>query len=213
MRRHAREHVADHSVLQAQQQRRRIAVEAARLMSEEGIRDFHLAKRKAAAHLGIFAEAYLPKNSEIDAALREHQRLFQSETQPQLLRQRREVALEAMRFFAAFEPRLVGAVLDGSADDHSAVCLHLFSDDPRALQNLLDENHIPYDEESRFLRLTREDSDEFPVYLFSADDIGIDLTLLPLDLLRQAPLSRIDGKPMKRASHGALELLLAEKAD
>ncbi len=213
MRRHAREHVADHSVLQAQQQRRRIAVEAARLMSEEGIRDFHLAKRKAAAHLGIFAEAYLPKNSEIDAALREHQRLFQSETQPQLLRQRREVALEAMRFFAAFEPRLVGAVLDGSADDHSAVCLHLFSDDPRALQNLLDENHIPYDEESRFLRLTREDSDEFPVYLFSADDIGIDLTLLPLDLLRQAPLSRIDGKPMKRASRGALELLLAEKAD
>jgi hypothetical protein len=213
MRRHAREQEDDHGALRTQQQRRRIAVEAARLMSEEGIRDFHLAKRKAAAHLGIFAETYLPKNSEIDAALREHQRLFQADTQPQFLQQRREVALDAMRFFAAFEPRLVGAVLDGSADEHSAVCLHLFSDDPRMLQNLLDENHIPYDEESRFLRLTREDSDEFPVYLFSADDIAIDLTLLPLDLLRQAPLSRIDGKPMKRASRGALELLLSEKSD
>ncbi|MEO6690295.1 MAG: hypothetical protein ABIS07_11805, partial [Dokdonella sp.] len=56
--------------------RRRIAVEAARLISEGGLRDYGRAKTKAAAQLGIFDEAGLPKNSEIEDALREHQRLF-----------------------------------------------------------------------------------------------------------------------------------------
>lgn len=208
MRRHSYQQ-EDRNSAQTQQQRRRIAVEAARLISEEGIRDFHVAKHKAAARLGILDQLYLPKNSEIDTALREHQRLFQSDTQPQLLQQRRVVALEAMRFFAQFEPRLVGAVLDGSADKYSAVCLHLFSDDPQAVRLKLNENRIPFNEESRPLRLNREDSAEFPVYLFSANNVAVDLTLLPLDLLRQSPLSCIDKKPMKRASRDVLEKMLA----
>ena len=62
--------------------RRRIAVEAARLISEHGIRDYHVAKRKAAERLGIQVDTALPKNSEIEDALREYQRLFQADEQP-----------------------------------------------------------------------------------------------------------------------------------
>src|SRR4029077_5157090 len=62
--------------------RRRIAVEAARLISEHGIRDYHVAKRRAAERLGIAADTALPKNSEIEEALREHQRLFDAKEQP-----------------------------------------------------------------------------------------------------------------------------------
>lgn len=102
------------------EQRRRVAVEAARLISEQGIRDYALAKRKAAGRLGIVADSALPKNDEIEEALREHQRLFHADDQPRRLRRYREAAREALVFFARFEPRLVGAVLDGSADRHSA---------------------------------------------------------------------------------------------
>ena len=62
--------------------RRRVALEAARLISEHGIRDYQLAKRKAAESLHALDESSLPKNSEIEQALREHSSLFHGDEQP-----------------------------------------------------------------------------------------------------------------------------------
>lgn len=191
------------------EQRRRVALEAARLMSEHGIRDFHMAKRKAAERLGIHDETHLPKNSEIEDALREHQHLFGGDEHKRLLRNLRETAVEAMRFFSAFEPRLVGAVLEGTADKYSAVCLHLFCDTPEEVIDFLSEQAIPFEEQTRQLRLDHDTREEFPVFVFTADDTPIDLTVLPRDYVRQAPLDRVDEKPMKRATRGAIEQLLS----
>lgn len=180
-------------------------------MSEHGIRDFHHAKRKAAERLGVLDEQALPRNHEIEQALREHQRLFQADSQPQLLRARREAAVDAMRFLQRFEPRLVGAVLDGTADSHSAVCLHVFSDDPEAIGIYLREHGVPVETQTRRLRMSREEQAEFPVLLFAADKLPFDLTVMPLDALRQAPFNRMDEKPMRRASLASVEIMLAEE--
>jgi hypothetical protein len=190
--------------------RRRIALEAARLMSEHGIRDFHLAKRKAAERLGAAEDVALPKNSEVEEALREHQRLFQADEQPQLLRRLREAAREAMHFLARFEPRLVGAVLEGTADRYSAVTLHLFADSPEEVAVFLQEQRIPYEEQTRRLRIAPDRGEEYPVLLFSADDVAFDLTVFPRDAIRQAPLDRVDERPLRRATLALLEQLLAE---
>jgi len=189
--------------------RRRIAVEAARLISEDGIRDYHAAKRKAAMRLGIQVDTALPKNAEIEEALREYQRLFDAEDQPRRLRGLRESAREALRFFERFEPRLVGAVLDGSADRHSSVCLHVFSENAEAVAGFLDERGVPYEQQARPLRLTREVQREFPAFVFSAGEVPVDVIVLPEELLRQAPLDRSGEKPMRRASLATLEELLA----
>ena len=191
----------------AQELRRRIAVEAARLMSESGVRDFAFAKRKAAERLGASADVALPKNTEIEDALREHQRLFQGEEHDHWLRQLREVAREAMTFFARFEPRLVGAVLEGTADRHSAVTLHLFADTPEDVALFLQEKRIPYEEQNRRLRVGAGEYEEFPVLLFSADGTPVDLTIFPRDAIRQAPLDRVDERPMRRATLAALDQL------
>jgi hypothetical protein len=194
--------------LHVQETRRRIALEAARLISESGLRDYGHAKVKAAARLGVFDDASLPGNSEIEDALREHQRLFQDSDQTRSLLHLREVAREAMRFFARHEPRLVGAVLEGTADGHSAVCLHLYSDQPADVISQLRESGIPYEERSRRVRLDRDTAQDFPVLQFSADGTPIDLTVLPYDILRQAPLDRITEKPMQRATPAMLDVLL-----
>lgn len=191
--------------------RTRLAHEAARIMAEHGVRDYGAAKRKAAERVGARDERDLPTNREIEAALRDYQRLFQSQTQPQRLQELREVAVEAMTFLARFEPRLVGAVLEGTADAHSAVCLHLFDDDPSEVVRFLDDQQIPYDEDERVLRLSREHSSEFPVLRFDADANTIDLTLLPKIHLRQAPLSRTSDTPMRRASINAVRELIAKQ--
>jgi hypothetical protein len=204
------DHHRIHAQDRVQRNRLRVAQEAARLMSEHGIRDFHHAKLKAAERLGVHDAQALPRNNEIEDALREHQRIFHGDSQPQLLRERREAAVEAMRFLADFEPRLVGAVLEGTADAYSAVCLHVFSDTPEAVTLFLQERGVPVEVQTRRLRVTRDEQVEYPVLLFAADSLPFDLTVLPRDALRQAPLDRIDEKPMRRASLATAEELLAE---
>jgi len=204
------EHHRIHAHDRQQRNRLRVAQEAARLMSEHGIRDFHHAKLKAAERLGVVDTQALPRNQEIEDALRERQRLFDGDSQPVQLKVRREAAVEAMRFLGRFEPRLVGAVLEGTADAHSAVCLHVFSDDLDAVTLFLREHGVPAELQARRLRTSREEQADYPVLLFAADGLPFDLTVLPRDALRQAPLDRIDEKPMRRASLATVEELLAE---
>ena len=204
------EHHRIHAHDRQQRNRLRVAQEAARLMSEHGIRDFHHAKLKAAERLGIVDTQALPRNQEIEDALRERQRLFDSDSQPVQLKVRREAAVEAMRFLGRYEPRLVGAVLEGTADAHSAVCLHVFSDDLDAVTLFLREHGVRAQLQTRRLRNSRDEQPDYPVLLFAADGLPFDLTVLPRDALRQAPLDRMDEKPMRRASLAAVEELLAE---
>ncbi len=208
---HARRHAHQHALTRVRERRHRLAHEAARLMAESGIRDYHQAKLKAAARLGILDDASLPRNSEIEQALREYQRLFRGDTQQHAVRERREGALRAMEFFAAFEPRLVGPVLDGTADANAPVALHLYTDDAKSIAAFLDESGIPAEPRTRRLRQDRERSADFDVWLFGADGLTFDLTVLPLDALRQAPLSSVDERPMKRASAAQLRQLLAQE--
>ncbi|KAF1698579.1 hypothetical protein CSC62_04985 [Pseudoxanthomonas jiangsuensis] len=199
-----------HAETRTRERRRRLAHEAARLMAEGGIHDYHQAKLKAADRLGIHDDASLPRNREIEEALREYQRIFLGQAQAGAVRQRREAAARALEFFAGFEPRLVGPVLDGTADAGSPVLLHLHADDPDAVARFLEEHGIPAEPRGRRLRLDRERSFDAPVWVFSAEDLAFDLTVLPSQALRQAPLSALDEKPMRRASLAQLRQLLAE---
>ncbi|HET6397479.1 MAG TPA: hypothetical protein VFF91_11630 [Pseudoxanthomonas sp.] len=199
-----------HAETRTRERRRRLAHEAARLMAESGIRDYHQAKLKAADRLGIHDDASLPRNREIEEALREYQRIFLGPAQAGAVRRRREAALRALEFFAPFQPRLVGPVLEGTADASSPVLLQLFADDAEAVARFLDEHGIPAESRTRRLRLDRERSGDFPVWLFAAEELAFDLTVLPLDALRQAPLSALDERPMRRASLAQLRQLLAE---
>lgn len=203
-------HARQHSETRIRERRQRLAHEAARLMAESGIHDFHQAKLKAASRLGIHDDASLPRNREIEQALREYQRLFFGQAHSADLRVRRDAATRALAFFEPFSPRLVGPVLDGTADAHSPVLLHLHSDDPEAVARFLTEHDIPAEARTRRLRLDRERVADLPVWLFSAEDLSFDLTVLPHTALRQAPLSNVDEKPMKRASAAQLTQLLAE---
>ena len=208
-RQHASPHAHMHAQTRTRERRQRLAHEAARLMAESGMRDFHQAKLKAAERLGIHDDASLPRNREIEDALREYQRLFHGDAQAGGLRLRREAALRALDFFHGFDARLVGPVLEGTADAHAPVALHLYTDDPEAVPRFLEDHLIPAELRTRRLRLDRERQEDVPVWLFSAEELTFDLAVLPRDALRQAPLSGVDEKPMKRASVAQLQELLA----
>ena len=200
--------MCSHSTAKTTQMRLRIAQEAARIMAEEGVHDFLSAKRKAAARLGAADTRHLPRNTEIEQALIDYQRLFHPGAHAHRLERLRTAALESMRFFDRFDPRLVGSVLNGTANEHSDLNLHLFADTPEDVVLFLMQKHIPFQTSERRLRLTNESSEMYPVYRFMAGDTPIDLTVFPCAGLRQAPLSAVDGKPMRRANITALMELM-----
>jgi hypothetical protein len=189
------------------QQRAHIAREAARVMVEGGIRDFQLAKRKALERLRLGDARVLPRNDEIEAAVHEYQRLFRADRQPAHLDTLRRVAIEAMRLLAPFKPRLVGPVLTGSADEHSEVWLHLFSDPPEEVGWFLMERRIPHTPGERRLRMAGDDTERLPTYRFLAGEVGVELVVFSARFRSRVPLSPVDGRPMRRANLESVEAL------
>jgi hypothetical protein len=124
--------------------RQRIAAAAARLMAEDGIDDFALAKRKAARQLGAPETEALPTNDEVEAELEAYRALYQADEHPELIAELRRIALDAMRAFERFSPYLTGPVLKGTAGPYAEIELQLFPESPKDVEIFLLEQHIPF---------------------------------------------------------------------
>lgn len=192
--------------------RRLVANEAARIISEQGVDDYYLAKRKAAERLGVSEQAGLPGNAEIEAALVENQRLFNAETHSDRLHQYRLAAHAALKFFDEFSPRATGSVLSGAVAVGSDLELHLFADTVERVTMLLAEKEVPYRLVDRRLRIAGNGHMRYPALRFLADDVPVLALIFPRDGVRQAPCSPIDGRSMRRADIKEMEALLAESA-
>jgi hypothetical protein len=188
--------------------RQMLAQEAARIIVEQGIQDFRLAKTKAAERLGLSGRGSLPGNSEIQDAVSEHLKLFGRESHLNLLQMMRRAALSAMEILSPFSPRLVGPVLNGTAAANSAVNLHVFSDTPELIAMKLDEQQMSYKAYERRLKSRRDQAETFAGFRFLHDESSIEATVFPVDGMRQAPISPVDGRPMKRADRSAVRMLL-----
>ncbi|MDH4125925.1 MAG: hypothetical protein OEW64_12685 [Gammaproteobacteria bacterium] len=192
-------------------QRRVLAQETARIIVDHGIRDYRIAKIKAAERLGLSTRGALPGNAEIEQAVSEHLLLFSGDAHAQLLADLRGAALAAMRLLAEFSPRLVGPVLAGTADENSVVNLHVFADSPESVAMFLDAENISCQLYERRLKMRpgrASRADVFSGYAFVHSGEAVEATVFPVDGIRQAPISPIDGKPMRRADLKGVRALL-----
>src|ERR671917_1600047 len=127
-----------------QEMRARIAAAAARIMAEDGIDSFALAKRRAARQLGAPDTEALPANEEVEEALRAYRALYQPEEHPQRVAELRRIALDAMRTLERFNPYLTGAVLKGTAGPYAEIELQLFPESAKELEIFLLDRRIAY---------------------------------------------------------------------
>ena len=192
--------------------RQQVAHEAARLMVEHGIRDYQLAKRKAAGRLGMGDSRDLPRNDEIEREREAYQRLFCGEERSHHVVSLRRCALEAMRLLDRFGPRLVGPVLSGTADRHSEICLHLFSDPPEAVAMFLLDHRIAHDQGEARLRFQADEHQRLPAFRFLAGEAPVELVVFSARARRRIPLSPVDGRPMRRAKLAAVAALVEAHA-
>jgi len=188
--------------------RKLVAQEAARIIVGHGVRDYRVAKQKAAERLGVSNRGSLPGNTEIEAAVAEHLQIFGGESHQDHLRLMRVAALSAMDMLAAFTPRLVGPVLAGTADANSAINLHLFADCPESVAMELSGLGVSYRPFERRLKSRRDRVETYAGFEFRHNNRPIQATVFPVDGIRQAPMSPIDGRPMRRVDAEGVQRLL-----
>ena len=194
------------------QNRQRIAHEAARLMIEHGIRDYRLAKRKAAERYRGSDTRDLPRNDEIEGQREAYQRLFHGDEHSRRLGALRRCALEAMRLLQPFHPRLVGPVLSGTADRHSEICLHLFSDPPEDVPLFLLGHCITHEPGEARVSFSASEHVRLPAFRFIAGETPIELIVFSERTRRRVPLSPVDGRPMRRAKPAEVAALVTSNA-
>ena len=137
---------------------------------------------------------------------------FHARDLPDALRTHLEVAVEAMHLLERFSPRLTGPMLNGLVTPFAEIPIHAFPDDPEQLAVWLHEHGIPFEENNRRLRFGGDRQETFPAYRFTADDVPVELCVFDRLEAREAPLSPVDGKPMKRANLREVENLMSEAA-
>jgi hypothetical protein len=185
-----------------------VAQEAARIIIDHGVRDYRVAKQKAAERLGMSTQGSLPGNAEVEAAVADHLQIFGGDSHNDLLRLMRTAALSAMELLSEFSPRLVGPVLVGTADENSAVNLHVFADSPEMVAMEIGDMGIQFKSYERRLKSRRGQIEMYAGFEFTYQNETIQATVFPIDGIRQAPMSPIDGKPMKRIDTDAVQELL-----
>ena len=185
--------------------RTQIASTAARLMAQDGITDMAQAKKKAARQLGLPDNTPLPDNAEVETELRLYQALYQSDTQPALLRQLRAEAARIMEFLADFRPYLTGSVLEGTASSFSSIDLMLFADSAKEVEIFLLNQGMDFDHAE-----PRNDKAEAVLQL-STPQAEFNLIIFPPQLERHTFRHR-DGRPRERVRLEALKRLLETSA-
>jgi len=199
-----------------------LAATAARLIAEDGC-DYATAKRKAAQL--VLGEAgatkrRLPENDLVESELRRYLRTFGGDRHAALLRRLRETALRAMEYFAQFNPHLVGAILNGTATEHSSIHLHLFTDSAKDVEIFLLNEGVRFtvEEASEPAGALESIHIQLPRRLFGTEQHAPDtvLTVLPTNAVRIASRFRSSDASLSptersgRASLAALRMLLSE---
>lgn len=180
-----------------------IASAAARLMAENGITDYHHAKRKAARQLGLPEHAAYPDNAEVEAELRAYRSLYQEEAHPEVIRAMRRSALNLLELLADYAPHLAGPVLDGTAGEHSPIDILLFADSAKEVEIFLLNHGIAFEHANP--RNERAEA----VLVMETDTAEANLVIFPPQMERMAMKQR-DGRPHERIRADALRALLRE---
>ena len=204
MRLMTREYFSDTDAVRAE-----IAVAAARMIAEDGA-TYGDAKRKAAKLIlgeNRIGQEFLPDNAHIEEEVRIYNELFHGDTQPARLRELREKALNLMVDLAQFRPYLTGAVLNGTAGEHTDIHLQLFVDNPKEVEMFLLNKGVNYEvSESQHFKPNR---DPVETLSFMRDKEGVHLTIHDQDDLRGALRPRQGGR-IERADEDGVRLLIKQ---
>lgn len=204
--------MSSHFLTESDHLRAEIAAAAARLIAEDGV-DYGTAKRKAAKQIlgnNKVRGDVLPDNAMVEDEVRAYNALFFADTQPRRLRHLRELAVRLMRELEVFQPYLTGAVLNGTAGDHSDIHLHLFADSAKDVEIYLLNKGVDFDvsESPHF-----NGHGDIETLSFLWQNEGVHLAIYDVDDLRHSGGRKAGGRAERAALAAVIALLTAPDPD
>jgi hypothetical protein len=201
--------MSTHSPSNTELLRAEIAIAAARMIAEDGV-DYGTAKRKAAKQIlgnNKVRGDVLPDNAMLEDEVRLYNELFFGDTQPARLLHLRNLAVRIMAELMPFQPHLTGAVLNGTAGEHSDIRLQLFSESPKDVEIYLLNKRIDFEvsESSHF----KGRSEPVETLSFIWQQEGVHLALYETDELRGAVKKSASGR-QERADIEFVRALILE---
>ena len=185
-----------------------LAHESAKIIVSQGIGNFSDAKTKAAKKLNIENLGCLPSNYEIEKSLKEHYQLFVPETHADYIKLMREAAIEIMNLFIEFQAYVVGPVVSGTASSSSSINIHLGSEDIYDVTQILDKNEMKYKFFDKKIKFNKKVNKVFCGLSLLYRKMVVEIVIFNSKDIKQRPLSRIDGRPIKRLKINSLKMLL-----
>lgn len=195
---------SDNDLLRAE-----IAAAAARMIAEDGV-DYGTAKRKAARQIlgnNKVRGDILPDNAQVEEEVRAYNALFFGDTQPARLLHLRQLAVRVMEELTGFRPHLTGAVLNGTAGEHSDIYLQLFADSPKDVEVFLLNRNIDFEVSESAHFNAYDDPVETLSFLWGAD--GVHLAIYETDELRHASRKNLSGQ-RERADLETVRAMIAD---
>lgn len=185
-----------------------LAHETAKIITEEGVRDFHRAKLKASERLGNSQHGSLPSNFEIEQAITLFQRTFVPGHELILLVERK-IALIIMEWLKDYAPFLVGPVLEGTAGINTPISIHVASDTVEGVVDSLTDKSVDLKYAERRFKLSN-DLIFLPTISFEYQNNEIEVVVFDLRQQYQLPKSKSQNRSMQRINLKKLKELLAE---
>jgi len=192
--------------MNAQETRRYIATEAAKLLAQQQTLDYGWARHKAAHSAGVQGERNLPDFAQIEASLTEYLELFHPQRNE--LQKLRTKSLKLMQLLPAFQPHLSGALSRGIAVRFATVTLYLYADSAKdVLFSLMDlsANFESLDVKLSFQR-GREESR--PAFRINFDGTEYVLVVLQPGEYRHPPIDPVTGKRERGMGMDALQRMV-----
>lgn len=192
--------------------RAEIAAAAARMIAEDGA-DYASAKKKAAKQVLGNAKVrgeIIPDNAQIEEEVRVYNELFFADSQPARLLHLRRLAVRLMDELAQFSPYLTGAVLNGTAGEHSDIHLQLFAESAKDVEIFLLNKNVDFEVSETGHFSGRGAPVETVSFMWH--DEGVHLALYETDDMRGAMKPGPAGRP-GRADVNAVRALIADSEE
>ena len=183
-----------------------LADETAKIITIEGIKDFHRAKIKASERLGNSQHGSLPSNFEIKQAIHSFQNTFLPGYRNIIIAQR-QAALEIMQLLHLYRPYLAGSVLEGISGINHPISIHVSCDTVESVIDTICNNNIEIETTECRLKLNNKFV-YLPTISFVYKNFEVEVLVFSLRQQYQHPKSKSQNRSMQRVNIKGLQNLL-----
>ncbi len=188
---------------------RRLIADVAKRVVEDRL-ELPTALRQVAQELGIRLKPGQPDAATMRAAIQDYRELFRPE-QAKQLHENRRMAIEAMRQFDAFQPRLIGSLVNGDGPV-DVIRLLLTADTPEQVIMHLSDQRTPWRETEARMHYSGGRIEALPALRFQAGDSNVELIIMPPQQRSDPPRDPIGGGKLAALSQDELAALVERTA-